>query len=173
MRNLKIKSLFVLGIMLTALIISISSCSKDNANSPDYIGTWIASTSMDGTDAKETLTFTSNSVTNLYQIKDASTNAWVDYMKMKGSISVNKQLMTVTLTEIGLAFDITTGEPTATMTTYKAGSPLFDMIISESGQSITIQSEYSVSGKILTLKTDDNGDGDYLDEGESVTYTKQ
>lgn len=159
--------------MLTALIISISSCSKDDEITPDYVGTWVVNYSMDGSETKETMTFTSNSVTNLLQIKYATNNTWVDYMKMKGSISVNKQVMTVTLTEIGLAFDIMTGEPTATMTTYKAGSSLFDLILEGSGQSVSFQSEYSVSGNMLILKTDNNDDGDYLDEEETTTYTKQ
>lgn len=173
MKKLKIKSVFALMVMLTAMIVSISSCSKDNEITADYVGTWVANSSMDGSETKETMTFTTNSVTNLLQIKYETTNTWVDYISMKGSISVNKQLMTVTLTEIGLAFDFMTGEPTATMTTYKAGSSLFDLILEGSGQSVSFQSEYSVSGNTLTLKTDNNDDGDYLDEEESVTYTKQ
>lgn len=173
MKKLKIKSVFAMMVMLTAMIVSISSCSKDNEITADYVGTWVANSSMDGSETKETMTFTSTSVTNLLQIKYATSNNWVDYISMKGSISVNKQLMTVTLTEIGLAFDFMTGEPTATMTTYKAGSSLFDMILEGSGQSVSFQSEYSVSGNTLTLKTDNNDDGDYLDEEESVTYTKQ
>lgn len=173
MKNLKIRSVIALMIVVTAMIISISSCSKDNEITADYVGTWVANSSMDGSETKETMTFTSTNVTDLLQIKNATTNTWVDYLSMKGSISVNKQIMTVTLTEIGLAFDFMTGEPTATMTTYKAGSSLFDLILEGSGQSASFQSEYSVSGNTLTIKTDNNDDGDYLDEEESVTYTKQ
>jgi len=173
MKNLRTKSLFALTIIVTAMIISFSSCSKDEEITADYVGTWISNTTMDGSEAKETLTLTTNGVTDLFQIKDPTTNAWINYIQMKGSIAVNKQIVTVTLTEIGLGFDFLTGEPTTTMTTYKAGSGLFELIIAESGQSTTFTSEYSVSGNTLTLKTDDNEDGDYLDEDESVTYTKQ
>lgn len=173
MKRLKIKGLFALTFIVTAMIISFSSCSKDEEITADYVGTWVSNTSFEGSEAKETMTLTPNSVTNLLQIKDPTKNTWVDYIKIKGSIVVNKQILTVTLTEIGLGFDFLTGEPTATMTTYKAGSGFFELIIEEAVGGATFTSEYSVSGNTLTLKTDDNDDGDYLDEDEAVTYTRQ
>ena len=171
MRRIKVRRVFTLGIMLIAMIIVVASCSKDDGVAPDYVGTWVSDSSVDGLTAKESIVLTSNSFSDLYQVNTGT--AWVDYMLVKGSISVNKQLMTIVLTEIGLAFDSETGDPTGTMVTYKAGTDFFDLILQESGQAPTFKSEYSVSGNTLTLKTDNNEDGDYLDEGETVTYTKQ
>jgi hypothetical protein len=173
MKNLKQRRLFLLGIMLVTVLFAASSCSKDEEVSADYVGTWVSNTTLEGSEAKETLTLTSNTFNIKYQMKNATSGAWMDYISMKGSISVNNQLITGTITEIGIAFDPMTGEPTATMTTYQAGSSFFNLIIEESMGGATFTSEYTVSGNTLTLKTDDNGDGDYLDEGESETFTKQ
>jgi hypothetical protein len=175
MKNLKQRRLFLLGIMLVAVLFAGSSCSKDDevSESAEYVGTWQASTDLEGIEAKETLILTSNTFNIKYQIKDPTSGAWVDYIAMKGSIAVNNKIITGTIKEIGIAFDFLTGEPTATMTTYAEGSSMFNLIISESVGGATFTSEYSVSGNTLTLKTDDNGDGDYLDEGESEMFTKQ
>jgi hypothetical protein len=56
---------------------------------------------------------------------------------------------------------------------YKEGSAEFEAILSQSEQSKTFESEYSVSGDKFTLKTDNNDDGDYLDGDEVTVYTKQ
>lgn len=177
MEKLKTRRVLTLGIMLIALFALVSSCSKDDEIAADYIGTWVTYTTIDdglepdGREAKVTMTFTANSFNNLFQVKDATTGNWVDYFAMKGSLSVTNQLITGTTTEIGLGIDLITGEPTGTMTFYKAGSPYFDLYMEDSD--VTFNFEYSVSGNTLTLKTDDNNDGDYLDEGETETLTRQ
>lgn len=174
MKKLRMSKILAFVIALATISFTMSSCSKDKEISADYVGTWVTNTTLDGDlEAKETLTLTSNTFNIKYQMKDATSGAWMDYISMKGSISVNNQLITGTITEIGIAFDPITGEPTATMTTYQAGSSLFNLIIEESVEGATFTSEYSVSGNTLTLKTDDNNDGDYLDEGESEIFTKQ
>lgn len=174
MKKIKMKKIFAYGIVLFALFFVVSACSKEDEIVSDYVGTWVASTTMDDDlEAKETLILTYNTFSNQYQVKDSISGSWIDYITMKGSITVDKQLITGTITEIGLAIDLMTGEPTGTMTTYKAGSSLFDMIVEESAGSATFNSEYSISGNTLTLKTDDNNDGDFLDDGESQTFIKQ
>lgn len=174
MRNLKMKKIFAFGMVLVAIsFATMSSCSKDDEVSADYVGTWLSDESIASSSEKETLILTANSLTINLQTKDETTGSWVEYYGLKGSISVNKQLLTITITEIGVAFDVQTGEPTGTMTFYKAGSASFDLLLQHAEQSVTFNSEYSVSGNTLTLKTDDNNDGDYMDEGESTTFTKQ
>jgi hypothetical protein len=56
---------------------------------------------------------------------------------------------------------------------YKEGTPQFDNIFSQTGQTQTFGFEFSISGNTLTVYSDYNSDGDYLDEDEAVVYTKQ
>src|SRR5665648_56411 len=80
----------------------------------------------------------------------------------------------VTISEIGISsLNAITGLPTGTIIGYKEGSVEFESILSQTEQSQTFESEYSISGSELTLKTDNNYDGDYLDEDEVTVYTKQ
>lgn len=172
MKNLKMRKIFAYGIVLFAILFVVSSCTKDEEIAADYVGTWVTTTTIDDDmDAKVTMTFTTNSFINLFQVQDVTTNNWVDYFATKGSISVTNQMITGTTTEIGLAIDLLTGEPTGTMTYYKAGTPYFDLYMEDSD--LSFKGEYSVSGNTMTLKTDDNKDGDFLDEGETMTLTKQ
>jgi len=167
-----------LAIVLTVLAVFCSSCEQDDEVPSDYVGTWIAEISIPTasgfTSIRDVMTFTEDGVIDLLQFPGGSTDKWIDYMNLKGSISVNENMMTVTIAEIGISsVNAVTGLPTGTIISYKEGSAEFEAILSQSEQSKTFDSEYSVSGDKLTLKTDNNDDGDYLDEEEVTVYTKQ
>ena len=176
MRNFKLLEFYKVAVFLTVLVTFSSSCKKDDKVNADYVGTWIAvnpiSTEFGSTSLKEIMTLTETTFTDLMQILIPGNN-WVEYVNMKGSISVNGNLIDVTIAEVGTAFDMNTGLPTGVIKTYKTGSPEFDTLLSKAGRSKTFKLEYSVSGKELTLKSDNNGDGDYLDANETKVYTKQ
>lgn len=183
MKNLNFKELFRIATFLAIILIFSTSCKKDepatpivDPNTPDYVGTWIAiepiSTDYGDISMKDIMTFTETSFTNLGQLQILS-NSWLDYVSMKGSILVNGNKMTVTITDLGLTSLNSLGMPTGEIASFKAGSAEFDALILESGQAKTFISEYSVSGNQLTLKTDNNEDGDYLDANETTLYTKQ
>jgi hypothetical protein len=123
---------------------------------------------------KDNMTFTKSSFTDLIQMPGESADKWIDYLNMKGSITIIGNMMHVTITELGLSsFDVISGRPTGTIISYKEGSSMFDDILNSSEQPKTFESEYSISGDKLTMKTDNNNDGDYLDEDETTIYTKQ
>jgi len=170
--------MFKLTILLIALVVFCSSCEKDDEFASDYVGTWIAvesiPTASGYTAIRDVMTFTDNEVTDLIQFPEGSADKWIDYMNLKGLVSVSGNMMTVTITEIGISsLNAVTEMPTGTIISYKAGSVEFETILSQSEQSKTFKSEYSVSGEKLTLKTDNNNDGDYLDGDEVTVYTKQ
>jgi hypothetical protein len=120
------------------------------------------------------MTFSTNTFSDISQIKNTSTNEWINLIGLKGSISINENIMNVTVTEFGLStFDMITGIPTGNIVYYKDNQSEFSSLISQSGMKSTFKSEYSVSGNNLTLKTDNNNDGDYNDENEGTIYTKQ
>lgn len=178
MNNLKFAEFYKLVALLSILVIVSSSCKKDDEVTPDYVGTWIAIESIPTTTGftaiRDVMTFTENKVTDLIQFPEGSADKWIDYMNMKGLVSVSGNMMNVSIAEIGISsLNAITGMPTGTIISYKDGSVEFETILSQSEQSKTFKSEYSVSGDKLTLKTDNNNDGDYLDGDEVTVYTKQ
>lgn len=180
MKNLNLKEFYKIVAFMAIVLIFISSCKKDepatpkvDPTAPNYVGTWIAIEPITADiQMKDIITLTETSFTDLGQI-GLSANLWVDYISMKGSISVNGKLMTVTITDLGLTSFNSLNIPTGVITSYKTGSAGFEDLITQSGQPKIFNSEYSVSGNQLTLKTDLNADGDYLDESETTVYTKQ
>jgi len=142
----------------------------------DYVGTWMViapfTTDYGDISLKKIITFTDRSVAQLGQLQILS-NTWMNYVSMKGSLSVNGNLMTVSITELGMSSSNSLGIPTGDIISYQSGSAEFDKLLSDTGQPGTFSSQYSVLGNQLTLKTDANFDGDYLDANEITVYTKQ
>jgi hypothetical protein len=156
-----------------------SSCSKnDNEVTPDYVGTWIALETITQNEGsmqfKDIMTFTKDGFSDKGQVYDVSTSKFIDYVKLNGTMSVSGAVMNINITEIGVSsFDPISGAPTGIIVMYKEGTSQYDLIFSETGQPKTFLSEFSVAGTILTLKTDNNSDGDYTDINETTFYTKQ
>jgi len=178
MKKLNFIELYKLVALLTILVIFSSSCKKDDEVTPDYAGTWIAvesiPTASGYTAIRDVMTFTENKVTDLIQFPGGSADKWIDFMNLKGTISVSGNLMTITIVEIGISsLNAITGMPTGTIVSYKEGSAEFDALLLQGEQSKTFNSEYSISENKMTLKTDNNNDGDYLDGDEVTVYTKQ
>ena len=182
MRNLKFIPFYKVAALLAIFVIFSSSCKKDNKkdnpNNLDYVGAWITmdSTSTDYgyVESKDILTLTETSRTNLIQAHiPIPIDFWIDYASLKASISVNGNIMDGNVTEVGIvSVNTATGLPTGKMTIYKEGTTEFDTLLSGAGQSKTFKSEYSVAGNKLTIKTDINKDGDFLDAKETRVYTK-
>lgn len=164
-------------VFMAVVLIFSSSCKKDDPVLPDYVGTWTTvvsyPTDNGNVSVRENMTFTETTFVDLAQMQMAG-GQWTDFMKMKGSMSVSGNLMNVTLTEVGIStFSMISGLPTGQITSYQTGSADFDDLLAKTGQSKTFKSAYSVSGNQLTLKTDNNEDGDYLDDNETTVYTRQ
>ena len=174
----KLIGFFKVVTLLAILVISISSCSKnDNQVHPDYVGAWMSidsiSTVYGNTSLKDVITLTETSFTDLKQIQFM--NAWMDFISMKGTLSASGNLINVHITEAGTSFDMDTllpFLPLGKITSYKEGTPEFDSLLSLAKLSQTFKSEYSVSGNKLTLKTDYNNNGKY-EANETTVYTRQ
>lgn len=178
MKFSKSKEIYRLAIVFILFIIFSSSCKKEVEVLPDYVGTWSVVENIPlaagFTSIREVITFSADSVIDLMQIPRSSIDNWADYMNLKGSISVNGNIMTVNITEIGMSsLDPITRMPTGTLISYKETGPEFESILAAGEQPKVFETEYTVSGNKLTLKTDNNNDGDYLDADEITVYTKQ
>lgn len=168
-----LKSVF----FIVLLAVTISSCKK-NDPAPDYVGTWYATGSAQLEDSttvemKEVMKLNDGSFSNVIQVKNPSTNAYLDYLGTKGTMTVNGKKMSVTVTEAGVStFDVS-GIPTGTIHYYKSNETGFTTLLAFLEMPSSFQSEYEISGNQLTLKTDYNADSDYNDDGEVTVYTRQ
>lgn len=178
MKELTSKWIRTLVVLLTITAVLGTSCKKDDDDDEkaDYVGKWTSEetiTSEEGTELyKDIMTLTRTTFEDIIQTTD-SEDGWVDSFFIKGTISANGNIIDVHVSEVGVSeIDPVSGEFTGNMTTYKEGSLLFEAIIAESGQDKDFQSEYSIEGNKMTLKTDTNDDGDYNDENETTVYTR-
>lgn len=177
MIRLKLIEFYEVVLFLAILIVFSSSCKAKDPVLLDYVGTWVAVEYRATPDGfswfKNNWTFTETTFSELMQIQ-LSTDKWVDYSSMKGSMTVNGKLMNFSITEVGYpSFDALTGLPTGEIKRYGVGSDIFEHYLLDIENSIKVNSEWSVSGNYLTNKTDYNFDGDYLDSGETTVYTRQ
>ncbi|MTK52947.1 hypothetical protein [Paludibacter sp.] len=164
-------------LMIIVPVIMLSSCNKDDEVKADYMGTWSAlatvSESGNSIQCKDKITFTQSGFSDLLQLCDPSTGRFIDYMKLNGTMAVSGNTMNLKTTEIGVStFDLR-GYPTGSIIMYKEGSDIFTSLFSQTGQSQAFKSVYEISGSKMTLKTDNNNDGDYTDAGETTVYTKE
>lgn len=177
MRQLKLKSWGKVVAIMAVGMVFISSCKDDEPVLPDYAGTWVTVETVASNgkyvQVKDIRTFTETSYTELVQ-KQLSDNNWIDYVSVKGTLSVFGDMMTVTVTEMGASsYSMVTNLPTGVITYYKKGTSEFDVLVSQMDQPKTFESKFSVSGNKMIIQTDLNSDGDYLDEMETSVYTKQ
>jgi hypothetical protein len=175
----KFKSFSKSILLLSLIIVLSSSCNKkDNELNPDYVGTWMAlqTITQDGMSIqfKDLMTFTKDGFNDLGQVYDVITSRFIDYVKLNGTMTISGAVMNINITEIGVSsFDPISGAPTGIISMYKEGTSQYDLIFTQTGQPKTFKSEFSVAGTILTLKTDNNNDGDFTDINETTLYTKQ
>ena len=156
-------------LFFSVLVLLFSSCSKDDAVGPDYVGSWSSTTTQSGMSIKDNITFTKDGVTQLSQMSIPTTNIWIDFLKATATISVNGSTMTTTFTGIGMIPD-SNGSITIL---YPVGSSDFQTYLTVNGFTLSYNSKYSVSGNKLTIMNDNNGDGLYTGTDETKVYTKQ
>lgn len=182
MKELTNKWTRALLVLLVATAVFSTSCANDDEEDDDgeiqsYEGKWASNANMfsDETSGeyKDIMTLTGKTFED--RIQTPATDAadkWEDSLVLKGTILASGSTMDVHVSEIGISVDPISGEPTGNITYFKEGSLVFGAIMDKSEQNQDFKLEYNVSGDILTLKYDKNGDGDFSDVSESVEYTR-
>lgn len=182
MKELTNKWIRTLLVLLVATAVFSTSCTNDDDEDDDgeiqsYEGKWTSNANMfsDETSGeyKDIMTLTGKTFEDRFQTPatDAA-DKWEDSLVLKGTILSSGNTMDVHVSEIGISVDPITGEPTGNITYFKEGSLVFKAIMDKSEQNQDFKLGYSVSGDILTLKHDKNGDGDHSDINESIEYTR-
>ncbi|HLN75118.1 MAG: hypothetical protein ACM3O8_02645 [Methylococcaceae bacterium] len=176
MTELKNKWIRTLMFLLVTTAV-FTSCNKDEntVQNADYVGKWSSDVITSDTqgDSKHNLTLTKNTFEDIIQTK-VSSGAWVNSFIVKGTMTVTNNVMNVHVSEIGVSeINDQTKEFTGNITTYKEGSLLYGLILDQTGKKADFQSEYTVISNKLTLKSDLNKDGDFLDANETTTYNRQ
>ena len=135
----------------------------------DYEGTWVNTMTDDMLTATTTLELTSS--TFVYSTVVGN----VTMSKMSGTMTVAGDKMTQTLNSLTMP-DMSKLDPTnptvIPTTTIKKGDAGWDAAVNEIGGETNVVT-YVVNGTKLTLKYDENNDGDFTDEGETMEFTKK
>lgn len=176
MKELKNKwiNAFMFLLVITA---AFSSCSKDEdvSQNDDYVGKWSSEVIISDSepDSKHNLTLTKNTFEDVIQTK-VSSGAWVNSIVLKGTMTVTNNVMNCHVSDIGVSeMNEQTNEFTGNVTTYNESTMLYGFIMERAGRESDFQAEYTVSSNKLTLKTDLNTDGDFLDANETTIYNRQ
>ncbi len=169
---------FVKSFLVIALFaLAFSSCKKDDPD-PDYAGTWVTiGTLSDGTSSmemKELIILSGGKFEQIVQIKNTTTNQWVNYIGFKGTFTVSQKKLSIKITEAGMsAMSPITQLPTGQIEYIKSTDALFTEFLQAFETPETFEMEYEVNGNEITFKSDYNNDQDYSDAGETRTYTRQ
>lgn len=168
-----VKSIFFVIVM----IVAFASCKKDDPD-PDFAGTWasIAGTIIDETyvEVKEVVTLSGGKFERIIQVKNSTTNKWVDFVGFKGTLTANGKKLNIRITEAGMAATSPiTQLPTGQIEYLKSTDELFTNFMEASETPETYEMEYEVNGGEITFKSDFNSDQDYNDPGEARTYIRQ
>jgi hypothetical protein len=138
--------------------VSFTACEKDEAKSPDYVGTWTyTETDEDyGIEVTQVLTLTEKTIEMLMSMKMGGVS--IEMGGMKGSMTVTGDKVVISATSLGSP-DINeeTGEISEVIW-YQKGSAEFTEMIEEWGGE-TMEATYKVSGNTLTITSDDGEGG--------------
>jgi hypothetical protein len=160
---------FLLLFVVSALTLGFWSCEED-AEDPKFIGSWVQTSTEEGTEMKDVLDLTASTFQSVYSMKMGE--EWFELGGGKGTLTTSGNELTLTFTHAGSAeYDFET-HTLGDLVWYGAGTEEFDATIAEMGGDATLKGEYSVSGETLTLKIDVNGDGSYDNDEETSVYTK-
>ncbi len=179
--RITLKAMFQYAIVIFVIFAIVSACKKDDGDDTpahDYVGTWVVTGNVTNDEVtfemKDIMTFTEGTFTEIMQIKNPATSQWINYLGMKGTMTVNGKAMNINVNEAGIStIDPVSGVPSGTITYYKNNRNEFTQFMELLEMPATFQSEYEVSGNKLTFKTDYNADSDYNDEDEVSVYTRQ
>lgn len=161
--------------MLLSLV-AFAGCGKDddevsgNEINQSLQGTWSAQASLavEGMELQvnETLVLTATTFTRTWLIVAGSTTQ--KFGQFEGSVTENNNALQFTCTEVGTPDE--SGQAWVTISKNTAG---FDQALQQLGIASPYQATYTLNGSQLVIKADMNGDGDFTDGAETVTYSKQ
>ena len=143
----------------------------------DYEGTWVNTMTDDMLTATTTLELTSSTFVYSTVVGNLTTS------KLSGTMTVAGDKMTQTLNSLTMPdmskLDTTVIPDMSKLdsiviptTTIKKGDAGWDAAVNEIGGETNVVT-YVVNGTKLTLKHDENNDGDFTDEGETMEFTKK
>jgi hypothetical protein len=170
MKNLKFFSrMAVVVAAVSMLMVSCKGKEDEVAKPADYEGTWVNITAEGMLSATTTAVFTKTTFSY------TSVMGTITMAKLSGTMTVANNKMSQTTTEITMP-DLLKVDPTKPnvmpTVTYKKGDAGWDDAIKEQGGEVN-EVTYAISGNKLTLKKDENKDGDFTDVGETMEFTKQ
>lgn len=147
--------------VFAALVLSaFVGCDKEDAKPTDFVGTWTTTETEDGMTLKETLVLGEDSFSDMLQLQ-TTTGAFVDFLGVKGGLSVSANEISLSIEEAGMA-ELDYEESTiGAFEWYEKGSASYDLVVDLYGGVVTVYT-YELSGNELTL----------IEGLKSTVYTK-
>jgi hypothetical protein len=107
--------------------------------------------------------------------RNSSNSKSLTYITIEGTISIEENFMNLIPNKVSWSsYDIQTKEISAPYQTFTSKDHDLNLTFNELLlPTSNHKMEYSVSGNTLTFKIDNNNDGDSLDFGETIEYTRQ
>lgn len=162
-------------ILVSILMLLIFTGCEQERPTPGYVGTWVSEQNdpTAKTKLRTLLDFSEKSFTNLGQVMDSATQHWIDFIGVKGRMNIDENIMKVSITEMGISgFDVLSGTPTGKIYYYRYDQTEFSSMLKSSDMNKSYQSEFSLEGNQLILRTDKNSDGDFDEENETVVFRR-
>ena len=164
--------LFVIMIISGCMLV-VPSC-KGTADGDLYIGNWqFADTIMENDITyvtTRTLELTKTSYEETYVIRHRNDSTITAIIGTRGSIVKSRNYFTFRLEELGTCVRDSDYGCTSTLLWYGEGTQYWDYNIQFF--SLSVKAELKVNETTLTLIRDLNNDGDTLDLGEEVVFTR-
>ena len=157
----------VMGLTLL-LLMPLGSCSSDDDDDDaGFIGTWERMESGDqDVEMKQVLVITATTFEVKMQMELLA--QWLDFMVIKGTYTAEGDIMSMTVTQVGLIKEDLSG-----LQYFSPSDPEWDAILAgEVEMPESFDAKYSVSGDKLTIIFDDNEDGIYDPVEEGVVFTR-
>lgn len=151
--------------LVLCLMVGMGACKEDDDNSTSYIGTWERTDDSEFGMVKQVLVISEASFNMSMKIN--LLNAWMDMMVIKGTYTVNGDIFTLTITEIGVPNEDMSG-----LVYYTPNDAEWEEILADEAEiEDSFDAKFELSGNTLTIITDDNYDGtfDPVEEGETFT----
>ena len=152
-------------ILLGLIIIGGIACNEEDE--PEYVGSWVTTQQTLCGEAQNKLTLTESNFTVIVSQK-ISTNLYIDVAGIKGGLAVTEN--NVVLTPSAVASIDSTGS--TGLVWYEKGSDEYNAINDDFFEiPDNVTGEYEINGDELTMKMDNNGDGEYGTD-EILVYTR-
>lgn len=186
MRNLRFRELFSSAILLIALVVSLSSCKKDDEDNSGYYGKWMAEKTVPSSFGYGGYGGYGGITKGNYYLTISGTNQFNESFFISDGV-LNGQNVSIDGSVVVLDNHMQFNAEKVSFSKYNSQKQKIDppYYVNSDGHDIEIilqtlvkvtsghTAEFSLNGNNLIISVDYDENGDFLDYDEILTYTRQ